>query len=90
MTIEKEVSMKEEGHSSGKTQNIKKALIGFYIFLVFLIVVDLFMPKHAFFPWEGFPSFYGAYGFVAYVTIVYGSNYILRRLLKRKEDYYDD
>jgi len=82
--------VKEEGHLFGNRQTAKKALLGFYIFLVLLIVADLIIPKHAFFPWEKFPSFYGAYGFVAYVTIVYGSNYILRKLLKRKEDYYDD
>ena len=63
--------------------------MGFYIFLVLLILVDLFLPKHPAFPWEGYPSFYGAYGFVAYVSIVLASNYLLRKLFGRKEDYYD-
>ena len=82
--------MKEEGRFLGKPQNAKRLLMGFYLFLVLLIVVDLFIPKHPFFPWEGYPSFYAVYGFVAYITIVYGSNYILRKLLGREEDYYDD
>ena len=78
----------KEGHFFDKPQNVKRILMGFYIFLVLLIVVDLFFPKHPFFPWEGYPSFYGVYGFVSYITIVFGST-ILRKLLKRKEDYYD-
>lgn len=80
--------MKEE-HFFDDPQNVKRFLMGFYIFLVLLIVIDLILSKHPSFPWEGYPFFYGAYGFVAYVIIVFGSNYILRKLLKRNEDYYD-
>lgn len=81
--------MKKEGNFFDVPQNVKKVLMGFYIFLLLLMVIDIILPKHPFFPWEGYPFFYGAYGFVAYVTIVFGSNYILRKLFKRKEDYYD-
>jgi len=63
--------------------------MGFYIFLVLLIVVDLFFPKHPVFPWERYPSFYGAYGFVACVSLVLAAKYILRKMVKRKENYYD-
>ena len=80
----------KQGHFFDQPKNVKRFLMGFYIFLTLLIVVDLFIPKHPFFSWEGHPSFYGAYGFVSYVIIVFGSNYILRKLLKRKEDYYGD
>ena len=89
MTIEKEVSMKE-GHFFDKPQNLKRFLLGFYIILVLLVVVDLFLPKHALFSWDAFPSFYAVYGFVAYTAIVLVSNFILRKIVKRKEDYYDD
>lgn len=80
--------MKEE-HVFDNPKNVKRFAMGFYIFLAVLMVVDLILPKHPFFPWEGYPFFYGAYGFLAYVTIVFGSHYILRKALKRSEDYYD-
>ena len=89
MNEEKEGPMKDE-RLLDKPQNIKKMLMGFYIFCVLLIISDLFLPKHPFFPWEGYPFFYAAYGFVAYASIVLVSSFILRKLLKRKEDYYDD
>ncbi|VAX25652.1 hypothetical protein MNBD_NITROSPINAE04-1716 [hydrothermal vent metagenome] len=79
-----------EGHLFDKPQNIKKLLVVFYIICALLVVADLFVPGHAFFRWEEYPFFYGAYGFFAYVSIVLVSSYVLRKLLKRKEDYYDD
>jgi len=81
--------MKEE-YFFDNPKNVKRLLMGFYIFLVLLVIADFFVPKHPFFPWEGYHSFYAVYGFVAYVSIVFGSNYILRKFLKRKEDYYAD
>ena len=89
MTKEEEVSMKD-GHLFDKPQNLKRFLTGFYIILALLIVADLFIAKHPDFSWETFPSFYAAYGFVAYTAIVLVSNYILRIIVKKKEDYYDD
>ena len=79
----------KEGHVFDNPRNIKRFVMGFYLFLVLLLIVDLFLPKHPFFPWERYPFFYGAYGFVAYVSIVLGSHYVLRKLFGRKEDYYD-
>jgi hypothetical protein len=80
--------MKAE-HAFDNPNTVKKLLMGFYVFLGLLLVLDLILLKHSFFPWEKYPFFYGAYGFVAYVVIVFGSNYVLRMFLKRKEDYYD-
>jgi len=72
-----------------RPQNVKRLLMGFYLFLVLLVVADFFVPKDPLFRWEGYPSFYGAYGFVSCVGLVLAAKYVLRRLVKRKEDYYD-
>jgi hypothetical protein len=80
--------MKDE-HSFDKKKNVNRIAMGLYILAALLVIIDLFSPNHPFFPWEGYPGFYAAYGFIAYVVIVFGSSFILYRLLKRKEDYYD-
>ncbi len=79
----------KNGHFFDKPKNVKKFLGVFYVSLLLLIVIDLFIPKHPSFPWERFPSFYGVYGFVACTTLVLVAKYVLRRLVKRGEDYYD-
>jgi hypothetical protein len=84
--------MKEE-YFFDKPENVKKFLKGFYACLGVLIVRDLILTllhlKHPFFSWDGYPFFNGAFGFVSYVSIVLVSSNILRKLVKRKEDYYD-
>ncbi|HDH06311.1 MAG TPA: hypothetical protein ENH01_11525 [Nitrospirae bacterium] len=72
-----------------KPRNVKKFLLGFYILLALLIVADFFIPEHANFPWEEYPAFYAAFGFTAFVVMIIVAKYILRPLIKRKEDYYD-
>ena len=79
----------KEDHVFDKPENVSRLLMGFYIFIGLLIVLDLLLSKHPVFSWERYPAFYGAYGFVAYVSIVLGSHYVLRKLFGRKEDYYD-
>lgn len=43
---------------------------------------------HAHYGFESWPAFYGVFGFVAFVFIVYCGRW-LRRLVKRDEDYYE-
>ncbi len=80
---------KEKEHFFDKPGNFKKFLGGFYISLILLIVIDFFVHKHPYFAWDGYPSFYAAFGFVACVGLVLGAKYILRIIVKRREDYYD-
>jgi len=79
----------EKTHIFDKPENVKKLLRIFFSLLVVLLVVEFFVHKHAFFPWEEWPEFYAFFGFVACVVLVLVSKYILRPLVKRSEDYYD-
>lgn len=77
-------------HLFDKPKNVQRLLKVFFISLVVLIVIDFFIPKHPYFPWEKYPSFYAAFGFIACVGLVLAAKHILRKILKRGEDYYDD
>ncbi|GAQ95369.1 hypothetical protein TAGGR_2259 [Thermodesulfovibrio aggregans] len=72
------------------SKGLKKILTIFYSFLVILILIDPFIHKHAYFGFDEYPSFYGAYGLVACIILVLAAKYILRPIVMRGEDYYDD
>jgi hypothetical protein len=54
-----------------------------------LFVLGMFTEKHPYFEIENFGGFYAIFGLVAYLAIVLAGKYILRPLVKRKEDYYE-
>ena len=58
-------------------------------FLLFLLFIEPFVSKHPFFPWEHWVGFNAVFGFVAFVVLILVAKYILRPIIKRKEDYYD-
>ena len=80
---------REKAHFFDKPENVKKFIKGFFFICIVLLIADFFIPKHGDFYWENIPQFYAAYGLVACIVLVLASKYILRRLVKRKEDYYD-
>lgn len=80
---------KEKEYLFDKPKNVKRLLVSFFSFLIFLLVADFFIHKHGDFGWENWPEFYAVYGFVACVALVLAAKYILRPLVKRREDYYD-
>jgi purine-cytosine permease-like protein len=80
---------KEKKYIFDKPENVQKLLKAFWITLVALLVIDFFIVKHPYFAWEEWPEFYAVYGFVACVCLVLASKYLLRPVVKRKEDYYD-
>ena len=76
-------------HFFDKPKNVKGLLWGFYILLVIILGAEFFIHKHVFFSWETYPFFYATFGFVAFVGLILVAKYILRPIIKRKEDYYD-
>jgi membrane protein YdbS with pleckstrin-like domain len=76
-------------HIFDKQENINRLLRIFFAVLVVLLAIEFFVHKHAYFPWEEWPEFYAIFGFVACVILVLVAKYVLRPLVKRKEDYYD-
>jgi hypothetical protein len=80
---------REKEHLFDKPRNVKRLLTIFYGFLAFLLIGDFFILKHTDFAWEKWPEFYAIYGFVACVALVLAAKYLLRPIVKRREDYYD-
>ena len=58
-------------------------------FLSALLASEFFIHKHTYFRWEEWPGFYAVFGFIAFVVLILAAKYILRPIIKRKEDYYD-
>jgi len=72
--------------------NVKRFLRWFYILCGCIAASQLifvFHHQHAEFSFEKFPWFYSLFGAAATVVLVQSSK-LLRRLLMRDEDYYDD
>ena len=70
-------------------QNITKVVWGLVIFCGILFVADAFYDKHPHFIAETYFGFFGIFGFVVCVGLVLTAK-VMRILLKRGEDYYDD
>ena len=59
-----------------------------YVICLLLFSLDFILHRHVDHSWEKLPGFYAIFGFVAYVIIVLTAKQ-LRKILRRKEDYYD-
>jgi len=64
-------------------------LKGLYLACAVLLALDFVINRHVSHPWENLFGFYAIFGFVACVLLVLGAKE-MRKMLKRKEDYYDD
>ena len=67
----------------------KKILIALGVVCTLLVLADLGYHKHVHFKFEENIGFHGLFGFFAYVAIV-NSAKLLRLVVKRPEDYYNE
>lgn len=79
----------ERGHVFDRPRNVRRLLYVLYGVCTFLFAADFLLRRHAQHPWDGWPGFYAVYGFVGCVLLVLVAK-LLRRVLKRPEDYYDN
>lgn len=84
--------MKPEGEREyffDKPRNVKRVLRTFYGICAFLFVLDFVIHRHVIHPWEDLLGFYALFGFIACVALVLGAKE-MRKVLMRREDYYDE
>jgi hypothetical protein len=72
-----------------RSENVTKLYRGLWAIGLLLLALDLLVHRHEEFTWAGWFGFYAVYGFVACVTLVLAAKELLRRAVKRPEDYYD-
>ena len=82
------MSMPEKRGWFDKPENFRLFIRLFYSLLVLLVAADFMVEGHPHFPWEAWPGFFAAYGFICFVAMVFAAR-ILRFFIKREEDYYD-
>ncbi len=80
--------MKKELTIFDNPKNVKRLRFVFFIALAVVLVAEAFVDMHGEFSVEHFYGFYAVYGFISYVFLIFAAK-LLRRLVMRKEDYYD-
>ena len=81
--------MQEKPRFLDNFDNVKKLVRAFVLICAALFLFDLLYERHGEHPWEGLFGFYAIFGFVACVALVLGAK-LMRKVLMRPEDYYDD
>lgn len=80
--------MKKELTIFDNPRNVKRLRLGFFAALVLLLIAESFVEMHGAFAVEHFYGFYAVYGFISYVLLIFVAKG-LRKIIMRKEDYYD-
>jgi len=78
----------EKQHLFDSPRNVKRLLRGFYSVCLLLIGLDLVVHRHVAHGWENLAGFYAIFGFTACVLLVLIAKE-MRKVIMRKEDYYD-
>lgn len=79
---------KEKKHWLDQRKNINKLVYLLYFACGILFLLEFVYHKHGHFQFEQWIGFYAWFGFLAYISIVMAAK-LLRKLIKRSEDYYD-
>jgi len=69
-------------------KNVRRVILGLYIACAIAFAADFFIDRHVEHPWESLFGFYGVYGFITFTILVLGAKE-MRKIVMRKEDYYD-
>jgi hypothetical protein len=80
--------MKKELTIFDNPRNVKRLRMGFFLALVMVLIAEAFVEMHGEFAIEHFYGFYAVYGFISYVLLIFVAKG-LRKIIMRKEDYYD-
>ena len=78
----------QKQHLFDNPRNVSRLLRGYYLICLLLLALDFILHRHVVHSWEDLTGFYALFGFVACVTLVLIAKQ-MRKILKRKEDYYD-
>lgn len=76
-------------HVFDDPRNVKRVIYALVAACVVTFGLDAVVDRHVDHPWEALFGFYAVYGFVACVLLVVIAKE-LRKLIMRKEDYYDE
>lgn len=80
--------MKKELTIFDKPENVRRLRNGFFLALVLILLAEAFVDMHGEFHVEHFFGFYAVFGFISYVSLIFVAK-LLRKLIMRREDYYD-
>ena len=86
--MSRKIHRDKDRHIFDNPRNVKTALRILYAICAGLFLIDLVYHRHVLHGWEELFGFYAVYGFVACVILVLVAKE-MRKLLMRKEDYYD-
>jgi len=78
----------EREHVFDKPRNVRRLLHVLYSVCAFLFALDFLYQRHPLHSGDDWPGFYAGYGFLGCVLLVLLAK-LLRRFLKRPENYYD-
>jgi hypothetical protein len=80
---------RERTHLFDKARNVRRVMHVLYGLCAATLLLDFVIHRHVDHPWEALWGFYCLYGFVACVLLVLVAKE-MRKVLMRREDYYDE